>query len=453
MQLDQGYYSKVLSLETSMIKALDRIRNYQLAAAYLEFKSVYRNDIEVHITEPGISYTNYEEAVEQINNIYEGRMLSVAQKFKAKLLNSETLYAKGGADEGAKRFYASGLLEVTGESTPPLCSITYWDGINLETSCPRKGVAGQGITERINQVAEVCGPVNKIDLHDNGTRLYCEAQLLPNVTMMNTSLWIEHENKTTINPQSYVSGQEYIFMPMAGSTILPQITNKGDRTTVYTDAKKAENKLPLNSTVIFSNWNHMPNKNEHDYQTMVQYSRVLGNATINFPLLIETEWYKVGPARDWQRLDVWSSLGCPTSDCTVIGVSGNAKDADNQGTATTSIYFSNGSIFDMTVSRTYEFSWLNMMTEKGATIKITPRTPVAAGKRPYPYGTWETNCDPSSITFKGGVLAAVCSVGAWSSNSSTKKERTILNIDQRCMLGSKVRVNTTSAQLECVNPR
>lgn len=405
IQIDEGYYAKVLYLETLIIKTLDSARNLQLGAAYLKLHSKYADDFDViYIAEPGVSYVDYATAVDDINKTYETRMKNVVDAFSDKLIKSSAI-------SDARKYYASGLVDALPGQAQPFCNISYWDGVNLETRCPGLGVNGKDIVERINNVKDTCGS-NKINLH--GTRLYCETQLVEDVTMLSKDKWLYYKAD---DPWAYLSGASQFYAFVWGKH--------------------------ANQNRIF--YGTMDSKNEEDLNTRLDtVSRSSSLAALSpyrsnpiaggsrFALLSRAEWYKWGFILTDMR-DIWVSLGCITSDCKVV-TSDRPSSDDSYALQQQEIYFSNGNLVSVglkypgtqTGRQTYYLSVVN----------------TGANGRPLPGGDWQKNCNPNTILFQNGVLSAECSNAKWGTQLNPQKSSTILNVDKQCSLGSLVDTNS-----------
>lgn len=408
IQIDEGYYANIISLETTTLTTLEKARNLQLGAVYLKLKSKYKNSFgSIYIAEEGVG-SNYEEAVKAINKNYKARMTNVVTAFNSELKKTSSL-------SEALQYYEPGLLDVIPGQTEPVCSITYWDGVNLETSCKGMGPHGKDLVERINNVKDTCGE-NKINLH--GTRLYCTTQLVANVTMLDKDSWLKY--KGAGDPWASLFGLDQFKALTWGNHVNQKRTY----------------------------WKDMDNKNEENLSTRlmtVASTRTLGLKAGYLPTLGGSEFAVVARAEWYSFLlllsdmrDIWMSLGCVTSDCKLT-----ASDRTNGGLQGQEIYFSNGDMvtielpYSQTGRQTFYFSAANTGT-KG---------------RPLPSGNWIKNCDPASILFYNGVLTARCSNGKWDAYQNNLKVKTTLNVDKQCFLGSPLTTDQATGNLVCKQPR
>lgn len=413
IQIDEGYYAKVLSLETSIIKALDKSRNLQLGAAYLKFDSKYSDDLDaVYISEPGVSSIDYETTTKEINKLYENRMQRVVDTFKSNLAISDSITSKAAA------YYEPGLLDVASGQTKPKCSISYWDGVNLETRCPNLGANGTDIVERISDVKSTCG-LNKIGLH--GTRLYCDTQLVNNVTMPENWLKTGDTDLTGSRLDEYGNLKFIEKGPHTYSYVC----------TVYTKY------CTVGKTIYGISYKDMSKDVEYDYNTRVETEK--GS---KFALMSK------GEIRSWSWMDtrnLSASLGCVTSDCKVIADSQvywyTDKDS-GQDFNTQQIYFSNGDVLSLRTRNSTKNG------SSGYTLSAS-----TSAQRPLPSGKWLAYCDSKSAVLQNGVLKALCSNVEWkSAHNNSVKVVSSLNLDKQCQLGSPVEVNG-KGKLQCKNSK
>lgn len=411
IQIDEGYYAQVLSLETSIIRALDKARNLQLGAAYLKIDSKYTDELGViYISEPGIPYIDYEETAQKINDLYQSRMTTVVETFKSKLAKSDTTTISKAAT-----YYDPELLKTVPGKSKPKCSITYWDGVNLETRCPNLGANGTDIVERISNVKSTCG-ANKIQLH--GTRLYCETQLVNNVTMPEAWLQFGDTNITGTRLHLYSSNLKVIEM---GAHMYSYICPTQSR---YCTAGQR---------IYGLGYKDMSKDVEYDYNT-----RIETESGSKFAFMTK------GAIRSWSWMDtrdLWASLGCVTSDCKVIADSeiNEMNKGIRNARETQQIYFSNGDVLSLANGNLGSGGY--MLTSSSST------------QRPLPGGQWLTYCDYKSAILQNGVLTARCSNVEWNkAHNNNVKETSRLNLDKQCKLGSPVEVNG-SGKLKCKNSK
>lgn len=413
IQIDEGYYATILDLETSIIRALDKTRNLQLGAAYLKMKSKYKNELgPIYISEEA-SYIDYETTAEEINKKYEDKMQSVIKIFNKNFASGDTI-------SKAKAYYESNFFEIAPGKTRPKCNITYWDGVNLETRCRDLRADGTDILERISNVALTCGPTNKIKLHE--TRLYCEAQLVDDVTMPKDDRWLKYANTNVTGTRLYIDNKINVLKigPHTTNYICPANTRyciEGQRVSGF-------------------GYKDMSKDTEFDYSTRLE--------TMNGS---KFAFMSKGEIRSWSWIDMrnlWASLGCITSDCKVIADSQaywyTNKDK-NKDYKTQQIYFSGGDLVSLK-TRDVDSNYVNAYD-----VEVSSST-----ERPLPSGKWPLYCENSAI-LQNGVLTARCSnIELKNAHDNSIRNTSSLNLDKQCQLGSPVEVDG-KGNLKCKNPK
>lgn len=450
--IDEIYYSQILKASTDTMDVLEKMRNYQLAGAYLLRNSRYKDEIgNVYISEDmGDNLESYTQMVTAINNTYDKYERSAMETFKATTQKS-TIYQE-------VKPWASGIVQENDGDTTKSCVISYWNGTDLGIVCEKKGIRGSNISTKIYDILNICQDKLVLD----GTRVYCKVK--PN----NDDTSGNGQNAEYVEASKFMAATNYVKDTNCSFLVFGCDTKEYNKLFVFDDLNneglKNNNGIEYVGSVNRHLWGSATDV--HEFRITLKKNgnldsgRGLGSSyTIGKPITDRyvtynnhKAWvlssyntfttYGDGPmSGSYSDYTTTFTLGCLTSDCILYK-------KDN----VTELYYP-----DLDYYFTMEV--VNPKDDKSY-VKLGKK-PIAkdsAGlpKIPLPLGDWVTQCNlDNNMTYNNGVLSAMCTNGAWSSDKP--EFPSILNYKKSCAFASyvTVEINKDSKKpvLKCVNAK